>query len=40
MVGVREYPVFFVSLYLKMSWLWRWFGGQFLVIVEKPAAKT
>jgi len=39
MVGLREYPTFLISVYLKMSWLWRWFGGQFLVIVEKPAAK-
>ncbi|HMF89069.1 MAG TPA: class I SAM-dependent methyltransferase [Candidatus Angelobacter sp.] len=36
MVNARRYPLQFVSLYLKVPWLWRWFGGQFLVIVEKP----
>jgi len=36
MVGVPKYPVQLVSVYLKSRWLWRWFGGQFLVIVEKP----
>jgi SAM-dependent methyltransferase len=36
MVGVRQYPVQMVSLYLRMRWLWRWFGGQFLVVCEKP----
>ncbi len=36
MVKKPKYPLQFVSLYLKMRWLWRWFGGQFLVIAEKP----
>ncbi len=36
MVNAPRYPLGFVSLYLKMPWLWRWFGGQFLVTVEKP----
>jgi SAM-dependent methyltransferase len=36
MVNKRKYPLQFVSLYLRMRWLWRWFGGQFLVLAEKP----
>ena len=35
MVKKPPYPLLCVSLYLRMRWLWRWFGGQFLVIVEK-----
>src|SRR5215510_978519 len=36
MVKAPKYPPTFVSLYLKVPLLWRWFGGQFLLIVEKP----
>jgi hypothetical protein len=36
MINAPRYPLTFISLYLKMRWLWRWFGAQFLVIVEKP----
>jgi SAM-dependent methyltransferase len=36
MVNARQYPLLFVSLYVKMPWAWRIFGRQFLVIVEKP----
>jgi SAM-dependent methyltransferase len=35
MVNARRYPLRLVSLYLKTRWLWRWFGAQFLVVVEK-----
>jgi len=36
MVNKPKYPPQFVSLYIKTRWLWRWFGGQFLVIAKKP----
>jgi len=36
MVGKRESPAWMVSLYLKLPWVWRFFGEQFLVIAEKP----
>jgi SAM-dependent methyltransferase len=35
MVYKPKYPIQLISLYRKMRWLWRWFGGQFLVIAEK-----
>lgn len=38
MVDAREYPMFFVSLYLRLPWLWRIPGRQFLVVARKPAA--
>ena len=33
----RQFPVFFVKLYLRLPWAWRIFGKQFLVIGRKPA---
>jgi SAM-dependent methyltransferase len=36
MVNAPKFPMTFISLYLKMPWVWRWFGGQFLVIAKKP----
>jgi SAM-dependent methyltransferase len=38
MVGAREHPPWCVALYLRLPWLWRWKGKQFLVIARKPAA--
>lgn len=38
MVNVKEYPLFLVSLYLRLPWAWRIFGKQFLVIAAKPGA--
>ena len=35
MVNARKYPVGFLSLYLKMRWLWRFLGSQFLIVAEK-----
>jgi SAM-dependent methyltransferase len=35
MVNRREYPAFLLACYLKMPWLWRLFGKQFLVIARK-----
>ena len=35
MVNAPKYPMQFISLYVKMPFLWRWFGAQFLVIAEK-----
>jgi SAM-dependent methyltransferase len=35
MVNAPRYPLLFLSLYLKLPWLWRWFGRQFLVIAQK-----
>ena len=35
-VNAPRYPLFLLSLYLKMRWVWPLFGAQFLVIVEKP----
>ncbi len=32
-----EYPSFFVRLYLRLPFLWRFLGGQFLVVAEKRA---
>ena len=36
LVGSPQYPLIFVRLYLKMPWLWRFKGRQFLVIAKKP----
>lgn len=36
MVKVPHYPLWFIPVYLKLPWVWPWFGRQFLVIVEKP----
>ena len=29
-------PIWVVATYLRMPWLWRWFGKQFLVVAWKP----
>lgn len=34
----REYPVWMLRLYLSVPLLWRFFGGQFLVVARKPSA--
>jgi SAM-dependent methyltransferase len=34
MVGAPEYPLMFIQLYLKFPLIWRFFGGQFLVIAR------
>ncbi len=36
MVGKRPAPIWAVKLYLKMPFLWRFFGQQFLLMAEKP----
>ena len=36
MVGARSYPLWCVALYLRLDWIWRWKGEQFLVIARKP----
>lgn len=38
MVKVPHYPLWFIPLYLKLPWVWPWFGRQFLVIAEKSEA--
>src|SRR5262249_28176824 len=35
MVNAPQFPRQLVVLYLKMRWLWRWFGRQFLLVAEK-----
>ena len=35
MVRVKERPLFFVTLYLRFSFLWKLFGKQFLIIAKK-----
>lgn len=34
----REYPLWILRLYLSLPVLWRFFGGQFLVVARKPSA--
>jgi SAM-dependent methyltransferase len=34
MVGAPEYPIALIRLYLKVPLIWRYFGGQFLVIAR------
>jgi SAM-dependent methyltransferase len=36
MVGGPTYPLWMLSLYLKLPILWRWKGEQFLVVARKP----
>ncbi len=36
LVNAREYPLFILQLYLKLPWLWRFQGRQFLVVGRKP----
>ncbi|HEX2750608.1 MAG TPA: class I SAM-dependent methyltransferase [Verrucomicrobiales bacterium] len=35
-VGKREAPLWMIRLYLKIPLLWRFYGGQFLVVARKP----
>lgn len=35
MVRVRKSPLFFVSVYLRIPWLWQMVGKQFLVVAQK-----
>lgn len=39
MVKAPRYPVSMLAMYLKMPWVWRFFGKQFLVVVEKPGGE-
>lgn len=39
MVGKAEKPIFLVGLYLRLPFLWRIFGAQFLVVARKPSPK-
>jgi SAM-dependent methyltransferase len=34
----RTYPLWMLQTYLKMSFAWRLFGKQFLIVARKPAA--
>ncbi len=36
MVGARQYPLWCVAAYLRVPFLWRWKGEQFLVVARKP----
>jgi SAM-dependent methyltransferase len=36
MVGGPRYPLWMLSVYLKLPLLWRWRGEQFLVVARKP----
>ena len=36
MVNAPRYPISFLRFYLRMSFAWRWFGQQFVVIATKP----
>jgi SAM-dependent methyltransferase len=40
MVGARQYPPWCVGLYLRLPWLWRWKGEQFLIVATKPDASA
>lgn len=33
-------PLWSVRLYLRLPWLWRWFGEQFLIVAVRPAVPT
>lgn len=35
MVRIKERPLFLVSLYLKLPFLWKLFGKQFLIVAKK-----
>ena len=37
MVGKRQYPLWCLATYLRLPWLWRLKGEQFLVVARKPA---
>lgn len=34
-INQPAYPMAFVRLYLRMPWLWPWFGKQFLVVARR-----
>lgn len=36
MADGRRPPLALVRLYLKLPWIWRWFGHQFLIVAVKP----
>lgn len=36
MVSGIQWPTFMVSLYVRLPWLWRWRGKQFLLVAVKP----
>jgi SAM-dependent methyltransferase len=36
MVSGIQWPTVLVSLYVRMPWLWRWRGKQFLLVAVKP----
>jgi SAM-dependent methyltransferase len=36
MVSGIQWPTFLVSLYVRMPWLWRWRGKQFLLVAVRP----
>lgn len=36
MVNVSRHPMIFLRLYLRIPFLWKWLGQQFVVIVSKP----
>jgi len=36
MVGARQYPLWCLSVYLRLPWLWPWKGEQFLIVARKP----
>lgn len=38
MVGSAQKPIWMVSLYLKLPFVWKFFGKQFLVVARKPDA--
>ena len=35
MVNQPHYPLAFLRVYLRLTWAWRFFGGQFLVVARK-----
>ena len=37
MVNARRYPQFVLLCYLKLPWMWRFLGKQFLVVARKTA---
>ena len=36
MVNAPQYPLAFLRLYLRIPFVWKWFGQQFVVIAAKP----
>ncbi|WP_395739473.1 class I SAM-dependent methyltransferase [Prosthecobacter sp.] len=39
MVGASEYPIWVLALYLRLPFLWRLLGEQFMVVARKPQIK-